>query len=147
MIIEDTIKDLKFSSLCSLLNIYSNDHLYKMLCDYKQECKKILRVSYTQILNTVKYLRRSMYNHDLRLTSVLIAYKNLKNMTLVTYASKILNIYEPRLSEDVHCTGWFVLKKMVQEKLAWKHCNTLGLHHLLVEYLKNTWIVVKNFKV
>lgn len=65
-------------------------------------------------------------------------------MTLEQFAETSCDrLYNPQLGEDAQCTGWYQLKKMVQEQLPPSDENMVCFHPNLREFLIRNWEKIK----
>ena len=53
-------------------------------------------------------------------------------------------LFEPKLEEELQCTGWYALKKMVSNGEDFK---SIYFHKNLSDYLRRNWEVIRNFKI
>ena len=83
--------------------------------------------------------------------SIAKPYSHLNITTLQEYAKEILDgLYDPNFPNEVQCSGWHILLKMVKYDIKpfmnEKNTNLHGLHELIREIIIHDWEYIKTLK-
>ena len=63
------------------------------------------------------------------------------------YAAENLDLYELKLPETSQCSGWFILKYLVENKVDINQVEVSGLHPNLLTFLRENWDTIKELKI